>query len=248
MAKVDASMIEMMPKQSKDPLFEQIENDKHHTPYESETALYNCIENGDIDGLENILKKIMENRVTVGRMSNNDLKQMQYFAVCCIALATRSAIKGGVSEVTAFNLSDEYIQTVDAITDIGEIPKFIFEKAYEITALVRESKGCAAYGEIVRKAVYYIETHLYQKLTPGEVAQFCAVSKDYLNVLFKRDTGKTTGAFIRGAKLRESRRLINRGLTNSQIAYQLCFSSESYFVVCYKKEFGITPGKEMQKI
>ena len=69
-------------------------------------------------------------------------------------------------------------------------------------------------------------------------------SKDHLSLLFKENTGLTTAKYILAEKLRESRRLINRGLSNSQIAYQLGFCSESHFIAKYKEHYGVTPGKE----
>lgn len=240
MPKIESKNIEMLSKNPVDAVYEQLESGVHHTPYEAETAFYNCIENGDTAGVEAMLESFIKQSVVVGRMSNNDLKQMQYFAVCCIALATRRAISGGLSEIAAFNLSDEYIQTVDSFTRAEEIPVFLSEKAVELTELVRKSAE-TGYPETVRKAMYYIQSHLYKKINPAEVAEFCGVSKDYLNVLIKRSAGKTTGAYILSARLGESRRLLNRGLTLSQIAYQLSFCSESHYIACYKKEFGSTP-------
>lgn len=247
MAKIEAKNIEVLSKRPLDAVFEQLESGIHHTPYEAETAFYNCIENGDTNGLERIMNVYMTQSIVVGRMSNNELKQMQYFAVCCIAIATRHAIRGGLSEITAFNLADGYIQSVDAIANVENIPVFLSEKAFELTGLVRKSSARKNYPEPVRKAVYYIETHLYRKTTPSEVAEFCGLSKDYLNVLLKQSTGKTTGAYITYAKLTESKRLLMRGLTISQIAYQLAFCSESYYGFCYKKEFGDTPKTNKKK-
>lgn len=241
MSRLEVQNIEMLSKKPKDAVFEQLESDIHHTPYEAEAAFYTCIENGDEEGVEAIMESFMKQSVVVGRMSNNDLKQMQYFAVCCIALATRSAIRGGLSEITAFNLSDEYIQIVDSITRAEDMPLFLSGKAVELTGLVRQSAGRREYPEALRRAVYYIESHLYQKISPAQVAEFSGLSKDYLNVVFKKHTGKTTGAYISGAKLFESKRLLSRGFSLSEIAYQLAFCSESYFVACYKKEFGVTP-------
>ena len=241
MSKIEAKNIEMLSKKPADAVYEQLESGIHHTPYEAETAFYNCIENGDINGLEKIMESYMTQTIVVGRMSNNDLKQMQYFAVCCIALATRHAIRGGLSEIAAFNFSDECIQAVDSMEKAGDIPVFLSEKAFELTGLVRKSSMGKNCPEAVRKAVYYIESHLYQKISPAEVSAFCGVSKDHLNVLMKRNTAKTTGTYVTSAKLNESRRLLNRGLMLSEIAYQLAFCSESYFVACYKKEFGATP-------
>lgn len=244
MPKLDAENISMLSKNSNDPRFEQLETGVFHTPYKAETAFFTCIENGDIGGVENMMQAFIENSIVVGRMSKNDLRQMQYFAVCCVALATRHAIRGGLSEFAAFNLSDSYIQTIDSFTDISQIPPFLSEKAIELATLVRGSAFKKDYPDALRAAIYYIESHLYEDISAVQVAKSCALSNDYLNILFKNHTGKTLNNYISHAKLEESRRLIRRGLTNSQITYQLGFCSESYFIAKYKAFFGCTPGEE----
>lgn len=239
----DIKNIETFSKNSFDPYFEELESQKKHTPYEVETAFYDCIEKGDIDGTEKMMNTLFSQNIVIGRMSNNDLRQMQYFAVCCVTLGTRAAIRGGLSEIIAFNLSDEYIRKIDLMTNSREIALFISQKAIELTALVKESSHKKIYHYRVKKAVHYIESHLYEKITPAATADYCEISKDYLNKLFKENTGKTLGRYIIEEKLKEGKRLVKKGLTVSQIAYQLSFCSESYFIAKYKELYGETPGK-----
>ena len=228
---------------SGDPRFDEIERENKHTAYEMETLFYSCIENGDTDAVKKMINGIFSQSIVVGRMSSDELRQMKYFAVCCVTLATRSAIKGGLSEITAFNLSDEYIRKIDSFKSAEEIPPFLSQKAVEITALVREDAFKKSYPHTVRKAIHFIESHLYQKIGTSDVANFCFLSSDYLNTLFRNHTGKTVTAFIMENKLKESYRLINRGFSNSQIAYQLNFCSESHFISRFKAFYGVTPGQ-----
>lgn len=243
MPKLEINNIEVASENTCDPRFDEIEREIKHTAYEKETTFYTCIENGDIDAVESMIESVFSQSIVVGRMSNDELRQMKYFAVCCVTLATRYAIRGGLSEITAFNLSDEYIRIIDSFKNAEEIPPFLSEKAVELTALVRESAFKKSYPHTVRKAIHFIESHLYQKLKTSEVAEFCGFSADYLNTLFRKHTGKTVAAFIMESKLKESYRLINRGFSNSQIAYQLHFCSESHFISRFKSYYGATPGE-----
>lgn len=227
-----------------DPYYSDIEPDKKHTPYETEVIFYGCIERGDVEGTKKMMSALWNQSIVVGRMSHNDLRQIQYFAVCCITLGIRSAIKGGVSEISAYSLSDEYIQKVDSMKTATQVMEFLSEKAVELASLVAKSTRKRIAHPIVKKAVHYIEENLYQKITTTQVADFCSVSKDHLSLLFKQNTGETIAKYILREKLCESRRLINRGLSNSQIAYQLGFCSESHFIAKYKECYGNTPGKE----
>ena len=227
-----------------DPYYADVDSDRKHTPYETEVIFYGCIERGDVEGTKKMMSELWNQSIVVGRMSHNDLRQIQYFAVCCITLGIRSAIKGGVSEIMAYSLSDEYIQKVDSMKTATQVMEFLSEKAVELASLVAKSTRKRIAHPVVKKAVHYIEENLYQKITTTQVADFCSVSKDHLSLLFKQNTGETIAKYILREKLCESRRLINRGLSNSQIAYQLGFCSESHFIAKYKECYGNTPGKE----
>ena len=240
--------IEILPVDSADPFYAGLEEEKKHTPYETEVMFYSCIERGDAEAAEKMLDVLWSNRVVVGRMSDNHLKQMQYFAVCCITLATRAAIRGGVSEAMAYSLSDEYIRKIDSMKKAEDVPDFLAEKAVELAGMVDKSSKKKISHPVVKKAAHYIEQNLYQKITPKQVASVCSVSKDHLSILFKDNTGYPTAKYILLQKLRESRRLIGRGFSNSQIAYQLGFCSESHFIAKYKEVYGKTPGEERRNL
>ena len=240
--------IHVLSKDSADPYFSEIESEKKHTPYETENIFYGCIERGDTEGTKKMLSTLWNQDIVVGRMSYNDLKQMQYFAVCCITLGIRAAIRGGVSEITAYNLSDEYIQKIDSMKKAEEVPEFLSIKAVELANLVANCSRKKISHPIVKKAAHYIEKNLYQKITTAQVSEYCCVSKDHLSILFKQNTGETVAKYILRQKLGESKRLINRGLSNSQIAYQLSFCSESHFIAKYKEHYGVTPGEERKKL
>ena len=248
MTEIYDKTIKILTKDSAEAYYEDFDTEKPRTPYELEEMFFGCIERGDVEGVKKMLSSLWEQSVVVGRMSNNDLKQMQYFAVCCATLATRAAIRGGLSETAAYNLSDQYIQKIDSMKKTEELPGFLEEKAVELAELVEKTAHRRVSHPALKKAVHYIENNLHQKITPSQVADYCGVSKDHLSLLFKESTGLTTAKYILGEKLRESRRLINRGLSNSQIAYQLGFCSESHFIAKYKEHYGSTPGKERKNI
>lgn len=225
-----------------------LESEKKHTPYETEVIFYGCIETGDVEGTKKMMSTLWDKNIVVGRMSYNDLRQMQYFAVCCVTLGIRAAIRGGISETLAYNLSDEYIQKVDSMKTADGVAEYLSQKAVELATLVAKNSRKRISHPIVKKAAHYIEENLYQKITPSQVAEYCSVSKDHLGLLFRQNAGETVAKYILGEKLRESRRLINRGLSNSQIAYQLGFCSESHFIAKYKEHYGLTPGEERKNL
>ena len=110
--------INMLPAGTAD---EQRERGQLHTAYETETAFYSCIRAGDVQGVEKMMWECLKAGVFVGRMSTDALTQTKYFAVCCVAVACRYAIAGGMDETDAYLYSDDCIMRVDKMTDPEEI-------------------------------------------------------------------------------------------------------------------------------
>lgn len=182
--------IEILPKGVENPRFQQRESGIVHTPYRLEIAFYNLIKSGDVEGVHGAIGRFMENALVVGRMSNDALRQAQYFAVSCITLATRYAVEGGLMEGEAYNLSDSYIQTIDKMNDVADILQYLVEKAIEITSLVSANKKRLEYPSYVRKAMKYVSAHLHERIRCEDVAAACGVSADYLSSAFKKTSEK----------------------------------------------------------
>ncbi len=224
-------------------LFDERESGKTHTKYEIETMFFSCIKNGDIPAVKNALETVLSEKIITGKLSENSLRQMQYWAVCCVTLATRYAIQGGLDETEAFNFSDECIQKIDLMTKESEIIGFLRNKSIEITSLVSKSKINANCPYSIRKCVHYINTNLHNKLSVEILAKECSLSEDYLSALFKKSMGVTISQHIRKKRLEAARSMLNGKNSCSEVAYYLGFCSESYFIKCFKEEYGITPSK-----
>lgn len=234
--------VEFLPKFVSDPLFEQRESGRAHTPYEDEVRFYRLIKDGNPEGVKNAMSMFFNSSLVVGRMSNDNLRQVRYFAVSCITLAVRYAIEGGLSQSVAYNLSDGYILQVDSFSGQDEIIAFLAEKAVELASMVAKVKSETQYPPHVRKAMRYIDAHLHEKITVAEVAKDRGVSADYLSLQFKKYTGYNLSRYISVKKCELAKKLLTEGKYGSgEIAYILGFCSETYFITCFKKETGLTP-------
>ena len=228
-------------------LLTQRESGRTHTPYETEQLFYGCIQSGDVASTRQMMQHLLAQTVVAGKLSGDPLRQMKYWAVCCITLATRAAIAGGLDETTAFNLSDESIRAVDAKTAPQDILPFLQKLCLELTGLVAQSRSQRAYPPAVRKAIHYIHANLHSKLTVGVLAEICGLSPDYLGALFKSCVGQPLGKYLRTERLKAAKQMLMQSQNStSEIAYLLGFCSESYFIKCFREFFGCTPG-EMRK-
>lgn len=239
--KSESINVEFLPKGISDPRFQQRESGVSHTPYRFEVLFYTYVKNGDISGIERMMSHFIDNALVVGRMSDDNIRQAQYFAVSCITLATRYAIEGGLPESEAYNLSDSYIQSIDKMGATDEILQFLSSKAAELTSLVRQNRKRLEYPPHVRKAMKYINAHLHERIKCADVAKECNVGEDYLSARFKKYVGDTLSHYILKQKLEESKTLLFNGCEYGEIGYYLGFCSQTHYISCFKKEYGMTP-------
>lgn len=229
-------------------LFDEREHGKTHTPYEIEKKFYSCIKRGNVNETKRMISELLGNKVFVGRMSINSIRQMQYWAVSCIAIAMRYAIEGGLNETEAYNFADECIMKIDAMHNEEDILDFLIQKGIELTEKVRDGKADNNYPRAVKKSIYIINTRLFSDLSLTEIAKECGVSKDHLSVVFSRTLGLTIPKYIKKERLKAAKDMLESGFTISEAAYTAHFCSESYFIKCFKEEFGITPKKYCETV
>ena len=80
-----------------------------------------------------------------------------------------------------------------------------------------------------------------------DFARKIGMSRSQLHRKLGALTGQTTSDFIRSYRLNYSRQLIEKNFGNmTQVAYESGFSSPSYFTVCFRKQFGVSP-KQFEK-
>jgi TolB-like protein/AraC-like DNA-binding protein len=78
----------------------------------------------------------------------------------------------------------------------------------------------------------------------SELADAMNMSRSSLLRKIKKQTGLSASRFIRKVRLEEAKTLLEESdLTVSEISYQVGFSNTSYFIKCYREQFGFPPGE-----
>lgn len=93
---------------------------------------------------------------------------------------------------------------------------------------------------IVKEAIDYINKHVDEKLQIEEIAKTLYVSKFYFCRLFKKEMGVTPKQYTIQAKLRIIKRKIWEEESETKIAQDLGFASQSHMCSLFKKYMGIT--------
>lgn len=223
------------------PEFAQRERGQTHTSFEEENLFYGLIEQGLYKEIPAVLDRYVKNGIIVGKMSENVLQQTRYWAVCCITLGIRAAMRGGLDEIFAYNLSDEFIMQIDKMVSAEQIVGFIVEKVTFLTETVAKTLKTNSYV-YVRKCMQYIDKNLHREIPLCELAELVHKNSNYLSRVFKAQVGRSINNYIVFKKLELSKKALSAGFGIKQTAYDLGFCSESYFIERFKKEYGTTPG------
>ncbi len=213
---------------------------EEHTPYSAEIRLYSCIQQGDIESLIAQLENL-DSVIVVGKMSDNELTQYKYMAVSAVTLATRYAIQGGLNERKAFEIADRVIKTVDKMTDKNEILNFLGGETVKLTLEVKKSKRQPEYSPHIRKAIKYINENISDKIRVSDIAKHCAISADYLSQIFKREIGENLSSYIVRQRLEAAKVLLLKDMVSKEIYAEVGFSSQAYFITCFKRYYNMTP-------
>ncbi len=231
-----------------DWIFEQRENQKHHSPYEWEQIFFESIREGNIDRLDQMIKNLSKTQLFVGRLSTNDLRQAQYLAVAFISLATRYAIQGGMFEMDAYNKSDSFIQAIDSMDSSEAVLRLTLETMRKITVEMNDIRIRRNYHPAIKICLEFIYQNLHSKINLKTLAGKCNLSMQYLSALFKEEVGTNLSTYIMREKIKAAQSMmVHSVMSVEEICNFLEFSSQSYFINCFKRECGMTPNAYIRK-
>lgn len=108
---------------------------------------------------------------------------------------------------------------------------------------VPERAAATAAGEaLVSRCIGYLDAHMSENVSVGDLCGEFGVSQSYLSKCFTRAVGKSTKEFIVTYKLRRLEQELRYGESSMKaLAAQYGFPSEYAFSVAFKKYYGVSP-------
>ncbi|BAO77337.1 helix-turn-helix domain-containing protein [Winogradskyella sp. PG-2] len=105
-------------------------------------------------------------------------------------------------------------------------------------------------GKFIKKAEALILEHISnEQFGVSELADLMNMSRSNLLRKIKKQTQGSASQFIREVRLKKGMTLLEETeLTVSEIAYQVGFSNNSYFIKCFRDYYGYSPGEARKKI
>lgn len=96
--------------------------------------------------------------------------------------------------------------------------------------------------DLIDQILFYIETHLSEKISVSQVAKQFYVSESTVSQTFRKKMGISFYRFLTQRRLVLARALIADGITTMDaVAQQAGFTDYSAFYRAFKREFGISP-------
>lgn len=227
-------------RQHADAMMRAREEAQFHNSYNYERMIYARLQSGDVDFF---LNSISHARYNIGKMADSSLRQAKNMFIVSVALATRSAVAGGLDEETAYHLSDEYIQTAEKLVSLDSIDHLSRAMLIDFAERVRNAiMPLSDIPEDINRSIKYIRMHTNSDLSVQEVAEAVGLSRSHLSHKFKNVMGFDVNSFIMRCKLEEARSLLMYSEQSIiEISNYLCFSSQSYFTNVFRKKYGLTP-------
>lgn len=228
-----------------DILFENHENNVHHNPYDQEMREFGSIENGDLIQLEKSLQEDYDG--TIGTLAKDPLRNLKNLGIVLVTLASRAAIRGGLSPEISFSLSDSYIQQIDECKDLALVAPLAHKAEFQYAEMVHEikekQKGILKKQKNPRinKCKDFIFSHLHDRITLEDLAAEADCNPNYLSQLFKECEGISISGYILQEKINRAKNLlIYSDYSYIEIATYLGFSSQSHLGTQFKKHTGYT--------
>ncbi len=207
-----------------------------------ENAILLAVETGNEAALERILFQDRQAAADFGYLAEDAVRSFKNTFIMTTAIVSRAAIHGGLDYSTAILRADEYLLHIEQLQTYPEILDYIRHMFLEYTRLVARAHKLSSDSSIVSRVSGYVLRHLSEPVQTSDLAAHLHLNRSYLCRHFRQKTGMTISAFVTGEKVREAERLLV--LTSSpisEIATQLGFATQNYFISVFRKASGTTP-------
>jgi two-component system response regulator YesN len=129
-----------------------------------------------------------------------------------------------------------HIRATNSLMDMMDWIRHILQKSQEYSEEVNESQS------IVNRVKKYIKLNLDKELTREDIASYVYLNADYMDIIFKRETGKSTAKFILRERLAIAQELLLKtDIPVSTIAGTVGYNNIPKFSSMFKKMCSVSP-------
>lgn len=208
-----------------------------------ENEMLSFVEYGNTQALSDSIRHL-ETLGFFPSYSTNTLRTIRNIFIVSVSLCSRAAVRGGMDYTRALNASNEYMNHIERLSSYMDIENELYNMMFFYADEVSKVRALPLNSPLIRRVSSYVQIHLNEKITAGEIAKSLNISPSYLCHHFHEQTGQKLTDYITSTKIREAKRLLTYSeFTLKEISSQLGFSSQQYFQNVFKKETGMTPNE-----
>jgi len=215
--------------------------------YAAEARILSAIEHGDVESLRKALPSKIGSFNMPPRYPNDPLRELKNLSITLNSISLRAAIKGGLSQSLAHNMSHTFAILIEQQTDADALGELDVKIISDYTQAVRKY-GLAGHSDLITKTICCIRRELASPLSLSYLARQLAVSPEHLSRQFVSEMGLTLTDFIHKTKIQESCELLaSRKFTISDIALTFGYSSPSHYTKMFERFMGLPPKRWQAK-
>ena len=214
-----------------------------HGTYELEQQMVRMVREGNLDYKKHLHRLAVTGTMGQLSQSGDQMRQMKNAVLVCIVLFSRAAIEGGLSPEISLTLTDFYFQSVEGCTGLQDLTEIATTMQEDFVRRVHKCRS-STLSRPIQECLDYIDLHMEESFTLGDMAEKLRYSEVYLCRKFKAETGKTFRDYVRSRKLTRARDMMaDPSLPIKEISERLGFCSLSYFGKSFREEFGMSPSE-----
>lgn len=206
--------------------------------YAEKARVLECISNGQAENVDATLKQYLSHLLDLLQDDMQRCRDAMYFVWAQFNMA---ATRAGLSEFLVSDIQDKYYRRLESCTCVSEALRLCAQQARELTEDVAALRREQSYTRTVSLCCAYVHDHIYERLSVESIAEALHFGKSYLSHKFSEETGTTVLEYIHREKINEAKILLHSHIPISDIAAELCFSSQSHFTSVFKRITGMTP-------
>ncbi len=221
-------------------VFTAKEEDSLGNNYAIESEFLRYIESGNLQELQKFFDRARHTKV--GIIANDTLRHYKNTLIVTITLVGRAAMRGGLSPIIVYPLSEVYMKQAERLNDIDSITSLMGQVQRDFANRVANAIAPLTSDHTLDQVIQYVRENTNKNMTVAAIAEYAGYSRPYLSRKFKKELGFDLSDFIMRCKLEEGKDLLaysDKSL--SQISNYLCFSSQSHFQKAFKQQYGLTP-------
>lgn len=204
-----------------------------------ENTLMSYLRYGRLEAMEKLLN---EHFIHAESWDEISIDYMRVYIISANVMASRTSVQAGLDFSLANTLASYYLDKILHAKTKSELTYLFYDFFKEYTKRVERIRRLPSRSVTVRQIHQYIQSHLYEKITPALIAESLHMNCSYLCTHFRRETGKTISLYVQECKVKEAERLMEYPeLSIVTISEMLGFSSQSYFCSVFKRVTGKTP-------